>query len=367
MTLVSVGGSIELPYAWESYTPNCDSFSTTLDADGEKAGAVFHAPKSGDIAAIGFRVNAVTAWDDLKAGIETVNSATGYPTGTAKGGCVPGTTADSDANEWKWVTLDTAATVSMGDLISAVIEFDSYVDGNLTISSVVSGLIAGTGQYFPYGAAYVGGAWAKTSRPVPNIGIKYSGEDAICIPGMGLVDLDDSKEIYNNTDTPDKIGNRISYPFPCRVNGIWAGLEVDANLNIVLYDSDGYTELGTISFDSDVRYSTSNDIFHGMFSSTITLAKDTVYYLICEPQSGSDIRLGYLGVGAAADMSAHPFGTGIYKTEISGAVASGNNFVTHSTESPTERCALGLLADQFDDGTGGSGGLLMANKRGNKQ
>lgn len=187
MTLVSVGGSIELPYAWESYTPNCDSFSTTLDADGEKAGAVFHAPKSGDIAAIGFRVNAVTAWDDLKAGIETVNSATGYPTGTAKGGCVPGTTADSDANEWKWVTLDTAA--------SAVIE----------------------------------------------------------------------------------------------------------------------------------------------------------------------------GVGAAADMSAHPFGTGIYKTEISGAVASGNNFVTHSTESPTERCALGLLADQFDDGTGGSGGLLMANKRGNKQ
>jgi len=356
MTLQSLGGIIEIPQVWESYTANCDSYVTTLDADGEKAGAVFRAPKSGDIVAIGFRVSTVTAWDDLKAGIETVDTTTGFPTGTAKGGCVPGTTADSDADEWKWVTLSTAATVTMGDVIAAVIEFDSFVDGDLTIANCVNGITFATGQHFPYGVAYVGGAWAVTARPVPNIGIKYSGEDACPIIGVDLVNLDDAKEIFNNTDTPDKIGNRISLSAPCRVKGIWGGLEVDANLNIVLYDSDGYSPLGTISLDSDIRYNTSNGAFWETFSSPITLAKDTVYYIIVEPQEASDIRLGYIGVGVAADLSAWPLGTNCYKTEIAGAVGAGNNFVSHSTESPTERCALGLLVDQIDDGAGGSGG-----------
>lgn len=360
MTLQAFGGIVEVPRALNAYTITADSFATTLDAAGEKVGVVLQAPKSGDIEAIGFRVNTVTLWDDLKAGVETVDLSTGFPTGTAKGGCVPGTTSDSDADEWKWVTMGTDATVAMGDLIALVIEFDSYVDGDITISAQSQGFYDTSYPYTPYYVAFIGAAWGKGSR-TPMFGIKYSGEDAIHVAGMEFVQDDDEKHLFNTGTNPNKRGNRFSIPAPMSVVGIWYGGELDFNANIVLYDSDGFSVLGTVNFDADVRLGSSFGIFFGYFTSTITLSKDTIYYLMCEPQEVSTIRLGYFSVLVAGDMNAHPFGDSCYQITIDGVVNSGNNLLADGTTTPTQRTALGLLVDKLDDGAGGAGGGLQVH------
>jgi hypothetical protein len=56
--------------------------SRLIDATGEKYAAIIQIPKTGTISKIGFRTGTVTTSQTLRGGIETVDAATGAPTGT---------------------------------------------------------------------------------------------------------------------------------------------------------------------------------------------------------------------------------------------------------------------------------------------
>lgn len=56
--------------------------SYLLDADGEKLAFVLPAPKTGNLAQVGFRTMIVTTGDTLKVSFQGVDEATGDPDGT---------------------------------------------------------------------------------------------------------------------------------------------------------------------------------------------------------------------------------------------------------------------------------------------
>src|SRR3989337_2191615 len=127
----------------------------TLDAAGEKATTIFPIPADGNITKLGFRTATVTTGDTLKVGLYTVD-ASGDPTATAYKGMVAGTQAvlATEDNTYFNVTLGTQATsVVKSDKVALVIEYNSYVAGNMVITGLgVSGGAALIG--LPYGDLY---------------------------------------------------------------------------------------------------------------------------------------------------------------------------------------------------------------------
>ncbi len=133
MTMQSIIGGVTIPHHVEAVLGAPGIGSLLMDASGEKAAFIFKIPKSGTITEIGFRTGAVTTADTLKAGLYTVDTSNN-PTATAYGGMVAGTQASPAANTWYAVALGTNCTATAGDVVAVVIEFNSYVAGNLNIS-----------------------------------------------------------------------------------------------------------------------------------------------------------------------------------------------------------------------------------------
>jgi hypothetical protein len=153
--------------------------------------------------------------------------------------------------------------------------------------------------------------------------------------------------IYNNTDTPDEIALYFSNPFPCKVAGAWALIDLDNNADLVLYDSDGSSVLGTISGDKDVRSSTGRGLLHGLFSSEITLAKDTNFRLSLKPTSASDITAYGYDVDSASYLAQAAGGTAYHWSEQTDAGGW--------SQTTTKRPFMGLIISALDDGVGAGG------------
>src|SRR3990172_1075758 len=107
-----------------------------------------------------------TLWPGINAGISNQTSAStldasGDPTATAYKGMVAGTQAilATEDNTYFNVTLGTQATsVVKDDIVALVIEYDSYVAGNMVITGLGSTNTAFVG--IPYGDLYTT-LWTK--------------------------------------------------------------------------------------------------------------------------------------------------------------------------------------------------------------
>src|SRR3990170_6891069 len=156
--------------------------ASTLDATGEKAAIIFKIPADGNITKLGFRTSTVTTGDTLKVGLYTVD-ASGDPTATAYKGMVAGTQAilATEDNTYFNVTLGTQATsVVKGDIVALVIEYNSYVAGNMVITGF--GSTSSTLSGFPYGDLYTT-SWAKQNNPLFAT-IEYTG--GVYYPTLGI-------------------------------------------------------------------------------------------------------------------------------------------------------------------------------------
>ena len=121
----------------------------SLAAAGQKIAFVFRAPKTGTIDQVGFLVRAVTVSQTLKVSLETVNPATGHPTGTLIAAGASGTVASPAANTFYEISLGTPPSVTINDYIAVVIEFDS-TGGNLQIAAWDTQTSTGDYAQFPY-------------------------------------------------------------------------------------------------------------------------------------------------------------------------------------------------------------------------
>jgi hypothetical protein len=178
----------------------------TIDAAGEMAGAVFRVPSNGNIAKVGVYVGYVSTSKPLRVSLQTVDAATGFPTGTMYKGSVQGVLASIASNTFYMVTLGTQATAAVkNDLIAIVAEWNSVDFGNCRI------MVAPISSYSTLATQNVGGAgWAKTNNS-PFGALEYSDGSYYHISGvLGCVPTSPSFNV--NTAGADEYGNIFNLP-----------------------------------------------------------------------------------------------------------------------------------------------------------
>lgn len=347
MTAQSVIGGAIIPSTFPGLLgfPSINNAAGLLiDATGEKAGMIFRVPKSGNIAKVGFLTGTVTTGDTLRVGLYTVSATTGLPTTTAYGGMTVGTQAVADGNDDTafTVTLGTSATAVVGETAAAVVEYDSYVAGNMYIASVTgnsSTLIA-----HPYTALMTGGSWAKNSRN-PILWLQYDDGSYSYHP-MLLPFTAVTAVAYNTGSASDEYGLKFQIPFPARVSGFGLYTTNAGDFDAIIYNSDGSSTALTSSYDKDINASGAGRFGMFKFDSTFSLLKDTNYRFVIKPTTATNITIYTFTVATTTALDQMEGGSNFHLTERVDAGAW--------TDTTTRRPMFALILDQFDDASGGA-------------
>lgn len=364
MALQDIFGGIKIPSPQprqvEVFTP------VALDLDGEECACVFAIPKTGNIHKVGLLMGTITQMTNaLSVGIETIDAATGFPTGAAYGGMVADTSktpnAATEDDTFLWFTLGTDAAATVGDNVAVVAKFDSFQAGdNIELDVRLQTLLSSV--IFPYVTAKLSGNWTDQTYS-PNFAIEYDDGSIEWVAGAtpyATATLHD----WDMNNSPDRRGLRFKVPFNCRMSGVWVLGRLDQDWSLVLYDTDGTTDLtagaNAITHDKDIRGSGTSMIVELPLVTKVILTKDTYYRLVLLPTTTGNIRMYEHGVtddGANATMEALPMGESFHYTSVNGAPSVEGDW----TNSITSRPRLGIIIDQLDDGVGGAGGGLITH------
>lgn len=349
MTIQSISGGMWVPRQM-SGIDNAPTFTNaaTIDAANEKGGFVLRITAAGNISKILWGVRTVTTGATVDVRLETVDAATGLPTGTLWAANTNGAqVVNSTDDDTQFITtLTAAATVAVGDWVAVVISNPGASFGNMLIRAMQDESMDNA-----YCCQYVA-SWAKNDIGSPVVGFEYDDGSYPLIEGCWPLSNAATLTTYANSSTPDVRGLYFSLPFVARVKGWWGIIDLDGPADVKLIDSDGVTALLTSSLDPDIRVNTVSGLLSGCFSGTQVLSANTVYRLVLEPTSTTNIGLNELDVSAAAVMNALHGGSLFYHTSAKNPTGTGS-----WTNTTTKRPYLGLILDGFDDGAGGGGGL----------
>ncbi len=340
----------------DTYTYPAVATSAIMDATGERYAYIQQIRVAGNIAKIHAYAAAVSAADDVKVSLQTVDMATGLPSGTVwatkTGNKAYGVTTVSAAG-WQTFTFTEAAAVVAGDYVAIVIEWNSYVSGNMRFylnKDVLFGV-----WYMPYTLSdntASPGTWAKSSvYDTLAVNIEYDDGKAYN-NGVQLAMSAISGTSISSSTTPDEVGNYFQVPIKMRAYGFWFYGDFDNAVTFSLLNASG-TTLANAVYDPDVRgaasYAMHNLYFDSDPASTYTLETGTWYRIIMTP-GASAVAYYEIKVQSNAMMGGLDGGINFYKTSrVDGGAWS---------ETTTSRILLGLLVDQFDiGGSGGGGGL----------
>ena len=322
------------------------SFSSSLlDAAGEKLAWIIQAPKAGTISKVCFRSSTVTSSGDADVRLETVDGATGAPSGSLFGTNTNATQTVSTSNTWWTTTLTAGAVVTQGQDLAVVIA-NTTGTYNITYGGVTLWV-----SNYPYMQVNTG-AWVKTAG-VPVTAFEYNdgsyGYIADALPYSAFTNT-----AFNNSSNPDERGIKFRLPFSARVVGAEVVLDADAACDIVLYGSDGTTVLTSRSLDSDVRFGANGGNLAVRFPASQTLLANTDYRMTVLPTSGSNVTISDFAVASAAIWDAVDGGADFHLTTRNNAGAW--------TDTTTSRTLMALLIDAVDLGglkthPGMSGGM----------
>lgn len=339
-----------------------------IDAAAEAAAMLFEAPISGDIDRVFAYIGAHTSIGTLDVRLETIDVATGSPSGTLVGTTTNGPFVTSGAGVID-VTLTLPATVVKGTQYALVIV---QAAGNCVIRAGVVASFGANAQFgfttrrasmrFKTGGAYAARNNASSYGAFPLMALRYTGGSYHQLFGAMPFSAF-TRSTFNNTTTARERGIRMKWPFPVRVTGyFFSGDLTNQDADIVLADSSG-TALLTASLDKDLYASYAagtnyGGAYEGWFSSTADIPANTVTYLTIKPTGASDIMLieGTLlsGSGIPAQMGGLSGGTEFFLvTRDSGGTYDVSN--TH-----IRPLGMGVRISAFGDdaSTGGSGMLV---------
>ncbi len=345
MVLVSIGGNVSIPQVSRVPFTNRE----TLNAADEYIAFIMAVPKTGTLKKVCILTGTVTTADTINVSIETVDPATGYPSGTLYATGATGSQESPTSSTFYWIAINSTSGISVtaGDLIAIKVSLD-YVDGDMTIQYNNWIHNPTNSEIFPYVERYVDSTHTKGVSE-PCVALEYDGE----IINSGSVCCKSSSVNYNNSSSGDYKALKITMPFGARIVGAWAYADIDNPAQLILYSSDGYTSLGTISFDPDIRVSTSAGIFISFFSSPITLIKNSSYRLALIATTSSNITFHYMTFGdddTLKGIDQMPFGQNACYSYCTDAPDSLDDWSDISTYRPM----MGLIIDKIDIGSSGS-------------
>ena len=341
------------------------SLSTTLliDATGEQvafSGPVWFPNRSGtkDIERVGFRFgNVVKAGGSgLTISLQNVSLTAGPP--QQPDGTPDQTVAIANANASfvsnTWIRTDAMSanrTVSFGELLSVVIEFDG--GGRLGADSVVISGVALTGvsdaSLISLPALYSVGAWASV-QAVCNVILEFT-DGTFGILDMGLCWSAISTHTYNSGSAADEYALAFQVAQTMKVDGLWAAVApaASADFDIILYA--GTTAMATASIDSNAIYSAGVKAFRVPIAEQ-TLVTGTTYYVSVKPTTANNVSVYSFDVNSAAMLDACSAGQAFnYSTRVDAG--------SWAAATTTRRLLAGVRMSAIDDASGSGGGLLV--------
>ncbi len=318
-----------------------------IDASGEKVAFIVKAPKAGSIRKIGVLMGTVATGATLDARIETVDAATGNPTGVLWQVGPPGTRANlaiasADDNVWKTsVNLDTDAVVQANSIFAVVLAY--VAPANLALAA--SGLAVNTAAEFPYTNHFTS-SWTKSSYS-PIVGLEYSDGSFAVSPGVYPV-TNVNAAYYS---TPIEIALTFKLRAPTRVAGfwLWAQMISTTDARVQLYEAGNNTPLTSVTIDGGITSVIPSYLRSEAFSSPVTLKAGVVYRLSVLPTAGSVLQC-WFDVNSAALMDAFAGGQDFFWSQRTRSSTTDPDTNPWS-DTLTRRPLVGLILDQFSDGT----------------
>jgi hypothetical protein len=341
MALQDIGGIVSYPLWPNNASGAPGSQSKQINADGEKVAFILRIAKGGTLNKVGFRIGtAPDVSDDLKVSFQNVSG--GDPdevidefrtiTPVANSWILTGIMSDDGTD------VGVKRTVTKGDLLAVVIEFDSFTTGNVLIES-------DNADEGPSAFAYVRQKFPPTTWSdfafKPNVYLEYDDGSAVYQKGTAVFNTF-TTTVFNSSDTPDEIALHFTVPFKCRVTGAWGWFLLSNAADVVLYQ--GTTAQLTTSFAAG---ETSAHIHMVEFPGTLTLNLATDYYIALKP-GASDVSLYGITLPSVGYQDALIGGQNLYHAERTDAGAWSADTAA--------RPYLGILIDQMDDGAAGGGG-----------
>lgn len=342
MAITEFGGAIPFPGVMYRQA-GVSASGLTIDADTERAAAVFQAPKTGTISKVGFRTGNVATGATVDVRLETVDAANGDPTGTLWGTDTNASQVigNGDDNTWFLTTLTAGAAVTKGDILARVIA--NGTGGNIEIDHLVNT----SGGSFPYLDLFTA-AWAKSSQVAPILALEYNDGSYEWASGV-LPIATATGATFNSGSTPDERGNIFSsFPFKARVTGCWVSIDADNASEIRLYQVGNDTPLATHTILAGQRGGTAQSVHHILFSSAVDLFRGQSYRLAVRPTTASNIILHQVTVSTAAIMAAMTGGTNIHLTTRTDGATTGGTLNDGWTQTTTARFLMGLYISGFD-------------------
>jgi hypothetical protein len=351
MAIQELGFEAVVPGYLES-SSGLPSFSNSLTlSSGTITASVISIKKAGTITKVSFRMGTTTnASNVYRLSIQTV--VNGVPSGTlwATNTEKTGITGISGAGTYVTVTLTAGAVVSAGDIIAVVFQPTTVV-GNSTISYYSDASTGSSG--LPFAVQFNGSSWAVPAN-APNWAVEYN--DGTFVSILGLFSL---KNINStNANSSLMTGNKIVPKKTIRVVGFTAWADLDASTSVVIYGSDGSTQLASFALNLNLPISSTGIfIYSGYFSSPVTLSEGQTYYIMYRNTNATSVATYDYQTDSSACRESLEGGeimSRVTSTTIN--PTSPANFV----EDSTKLTSIGLIIDAVDFPTASSSETAFA-------
>jgi hypothetical protein len=328
-----------------------------MTAAAHKVAVLLRAPAAGIIDHVQLFTGTVTVGGTLKISFQGVSATTGDPDGTATHYRTM-VIADTDDNIWKVSAKITnngtdggsQRTFTKGELFFIVVEFNTFggtenlnIQGGRTINNI-DGTIQDYLDLFTT-------VWTKNSTAAAIFLPVYSGGVIYPLSSCCITNATVAAVTFNSGSTPDEIGNHITIPFVCKVDGIYISVDTDADCEVVLYDTDGTTPLFTATLDKDIRPSTFGGVYILPFDE-ITLTLGGVYRVVCKP-GGTNMSIYYIQVQQPEHRTAYSSGNYVQYTSRTNAGA----WAQTDTRMTIAGFRISALSDVVTAGGGGGMGI----------
>jgi hypothetical protein len=325
----------------------------TFDAITDTYNIIFRIPASGNIDNIHYRVSTSTTPNlTLSVSVQTVDPATGLPTGTNYKGHTTVTSVNPTTGN-KVANVGIVGAVA-GDEVSLDFGITAYTSGLIALLVGWSGSGAAQAKpAYPYAIANTAAAnvFATLNSSAHEFALEYAdGAYFPCVGGreMGMLVGTQTSNAVTNSGTTRR-ANIIRPPTACRCIGVWCQANIGGGVSLVLRDALTDAVLATATPDKDVRGIATVDTYFYPWDAgaTVNLVGGTDYYISFE---GTDATGGTLyqmtNIPAVAQLDGISGGQNCYGFNYAGSWVAAN----------TTRNQLGLILDQFDNGAGGGGG-----------
>jgi hypothetical protein len=354
MALTVLPGGFYYPSPFHPAAAIPASVSSTLNASGEKYAWAFRVPKSGVLETCEFRIGTVSNNPDngLRISFQDLDSS-GNPDGTqdqyrdiagpfsSNTWITPGIMSHDGTNG------GTKRTVTAGQVLAVVLEFTSFTAGDSINIDVLDHPSApgGITGFDLIDYLFESAAWSK-SLNAGYLALKYEtdGYEPVAqdmVPALAL-----SSVTYNTGSASDEYALRFQVPCDMQVDGGWVRADIDNDAELVLYDGDGTTVLGSATFDASQRTLTTAHNHNGNFA-PVTLIAGVTYRLSLKPTTGSSIILYGWTANSAGLMAAATGGVEWHRSKR----ADAGSWTDESTERPW----MGIHVSAVPSGTDVSG------------